>query len=172
MIVSKAVWVHFIYELISEYFDGKIDKGGKSYIKHLHEVANKAHDLAQAADYSIDDCWKVYQVGLLHDIFEDTPCTEQELLDIGISPQVIEAIKSVTRQPDEEYYFDFIKKVSENKYAKIVKIADLEHNMDITRLKKFGDYEMKRLKKYWYSWKYLKGELTEEKVKKEIGDIK
>lgn len=163
--------MQFIYELISEYFDGKVDKGGKPYIKHLHEVANKAHDLAQAADYSIDDCWKVYQVGLLHDIFEDTDCSERELIEIGISQEVIEAIKAITRL-NETYYFDFIKRVEKNKYAKIVKIADLEHNMDITRLKKFGDYEMKRLKKYWYSWKYLKGELSEEKVKKEIEDIK
>ena len=33
--------------------------------------------------------------------------------------------------------------------------------MDIRRLKTFGDYEQKRLKKYWYSWKYLKGEISE-----------
>jgi len=162
--------IHVVYDLINKYFDGKLDKGGNPYIKHLHSVANKAYDLAEAIGYSIDDCSKVYQVGLLHDIFEDTDCSERELIVTGFSQEVIESIKAITRL-NEIYYFDFIKKVSENKYAKIVKIADLEHNMDITRLKKFGDYEMKRLKKYWYSWKYLKGELTEENVRKEIGDI-
>ena len=161
-----------ILALINKYFHGKTDKGGEVYVHHLYTVADGSKWLAQSYGFSDIEVQMTDQVGLLHDIFEDTPCTEQELLDIGISPQVIEAIKSVTRQPDEEYYFDFIKRASQNKIGKIVKIADLEHNMDITRLNKFGDYEMKRLKKYWYSWKYLKGELSEEKVRKEIGDIK
>ena len=33
--------------------------------------------------------------------------------------------------------------------------------MDIRRLDEFGDYEQKRLKKYWYSWKFLKREISE-----------
>ena len=44
--------------------------------------------------------------------------------------------------------------------------------MDIRRLKKFGDYEMKRLKKYWYSWKYLNREITEKEAEKEINSYK
>jgi hypothetical protein len=114
---------------------------------------------------------KAYIVALLHDILEDTDCTEEELREIGCDEEIIDAIKSVTRKPEEKYYFDFIKRVSQNKIGTIVKIHDLEHNMDIRRLSKFGDYEQKRLKKYWYSWKYLKGEMKEDKVIKNIGTI-
>ena len=114
---------------------------------------------------------KAYIVALLHDILEDTDCTEEELQEIGCDEEIIDAIKSVTRKPEEKYYFDFIKRVSQNKIGTLVKIHDLEHNMDIRRLSKFGDYEQKRLKKYWYSWKYLKGEMKEDKVIKNIGTI-
>ena len=164
--------IQFIYSLISKYFQGKTDKGGETYVHHLYTVADKANWLAQSQGFSKIELQMVEQCGLLHDIFEDTPCTEQELLDIGIDPKVIEAIKSVTRRQDEEHYFDFIKRVSQNKIGKIVKIADLEHNMDVTRLKKFGDYEMRRLQKYWYSWRYLTGYITEDEAMKVIGNMK
>lgn len=65
---------------------------------------------------------------------------------------------------DGESYFDYIKRVSENPISKIVKIADLENNMDVRRLKKFGEYEKNRIQKYWAAWKYLKGELGEQKA--------
>ena len=70
---------------------------------------------------------------------------------------IIEAIKSVTRKKEEQYYFDFIERARNNDIGRLVKIYDLENNMDIKRLSTFGDYEQKRLKKYWYAWKYLKG---------------
>ena len=40
--------------------------------------------------------------------------------------------------------------------------------MDVRRLNKFGEYEQKRLKKYWYSWKFLKGEINELVANNEI----
>ena len=161
-----------VYNLLDKYFADKVDKGGHPYSEHLFTVGGHAKKLAEKYLGNSWEEWDVYEVGLLHDILEDTACTEQELIEVGCNDDIIEAVKSITRKPEEKYYFDFIKRVSKNKYARIVKIADLENNMDITRLNKFGDYEMKRLKKYWYSWKYLKGELTEEQVRKEIGDIK
>lgn len=161
-----------IFALISKYFRGKTDKGGAIYVHHLYAVADKAKCIANVSGFSDKEVQMAEQCGLLHDIFEDTPCTEQELIDIGIDSQVIEAIKSVTRRPDEEHYFDFIKRASQNKIGKLVKIADLEHNMDITRLKKFGEYEMKRLQKYWYSWRYLTGYITEDEAMEAIGNMK
>ena len=66
----------------------------------------------------------------------------------------------MTRRKDEQYYFDFIERVSKNDIGRIVKIYDLENNMDIRRLSEFGEYEQKRLRKYFYSWKFLKGEIN------------
>ena len=155
-----------IEPLINKYFDGKTDKGGNNYKNHLYYVAYsilnekslKVKDKKSSLSLFYD---KAYYVALLHDILEDTDCSEQELRDIGCDDEIIDAIKAITRKKEEQYYFDFIKRVSQNDIARIVKIYDLEHNMDIRRLNTFGDYEQKRLKKYWYSWKYLKGEISE-----------
>ena len=151
-------------KLINKYFKDKKDKGGNDYIKHLYAVAENIED--EAYEKVMDDnssLAKYYQksiiVGFLHDILEDTECTEEELREIGCDDEIIEAIKSVTRRKDEQYYFDFIERARKNDIGRIVKIYDLENNMDVRRLNKFGDYEQKRLKKYWYSWKYLKGEI-------------
>lgn len=137
-------------ELIKKYFADKTDLGGSSYLYHLETVYKK-----MTTD-------KAKIVALLHDILEDTNCTEEELSSIGCDDQIMEAIKAITRRSDEVNYSEYIIRVGENEIAKTVKIADLENNMDIRRLKSFGDREAKRLKKYFYSWKYLKGDITKE----------
>ena len=161
-----------ITNIIKKYFSDKTDKGGHPYYDHLYNVASQAKIIADILGYSSFEANQVYIAGLLHDIFEDTKCTEQELIDAGCSKEIIDLVKVVTRKPEEEYYFDFIKRVSKNQLAKIIKIADLENNMDIKRLKTFEDHDMKRLKKYWYSWKYLYNEISENEANKKIGKIK
>lgn len=151
--------------LINMYFHDKKDKGGNSYIKHLWSVADA---IEREASIEVVDqqsskgifYQKAFIVALLHDILEDTDTTEDELYKIGCDEEIVEAIKSVTRRKDEQYYFDFIERASKNDIGRLVKKYDLENNMDIRRLKSFGDYEQKRLKKYWYAWMFLKGEIT------------
>ena len=161
-----------VRRLIETYFRGKKDKGGIDYLCHLCAVAEGVEKKGEIAGSDTWDVWvfykRAYIVALLHDILEDTDCPEQELRNAGCDNDMIEAIKSVTRRDDEQYYFDFIKRVNKNPMGRLVKICDLENNMDIRRLKKFGDYEQKRLKKYWYSWKFLNREITEEEFEKAI----
>ena len=102
---------------------------------------------------------KAIIVAILHDIVEDTDVTLEYLTNGGFDKEIVNAIDAITRRKEEQYYFDFIERVKKNDIAKLVKIYDLEDNMDSRRLKTFGDYEQKRLKKYWYCWKYLKGEI-------------
>lgn len=162
-----------VNKLIITEFGDKKDAGGHDYLQHLYAVADAVE---KEANYEVVDpkstlaifYKKAYIVALLHDIFEDTACTEDELYKIGCDDEIIDAIKSVTRRKDEQYYFDFILRVSKNDIGRIVKIHDLENNMDIKRLNKFGDYEQKRLKKYWYSWKFLKKEIDEVTANNEI----
>lgn len=151
-------------KLIDKYFKNKVDKGGHDYRGHLWRVANaieneKEHnceDKHSTLAYFYD---KAIIVALLHDIVEDTEVTLDMLREEGFDEEIVSAIDAITRRKDEQYYFDFIERVKKNDIARIVKIYDLEDNMDIKRLSTFGDYEQKRLKKYWYCWKYLKGEL-------------
>lgn len=153
-------------DLIDKYFKGKVDKGGHAYIKHLWRVADavekeKNHnvfDNHSTLAYFYD---KVFIVALLHDIVEDTEVTLDQLKEEGFDEEIVSAINAISRRKSEQYYFDFIERVKKNDIARIVKIHDLEDNMNITRLSEFGDYEQKRLKKYWYCWKYLKGEISD-----------
>ena len=152
-------------ELINMYFHDKKDKDGNSYLDHLWNVASA---IEREASIEVVDrqsskgifYQKAFIVALLHDILEDTDTTEEELYKIGCDDEIVKAVKSVTRKQEEKYYFDFIERVSQNDIGRLVKKYDLEDNMDIRRLKTFGDYEQKCLKKYWYSWMFLKGEIT------------
>ena len=162
-----AILEQVVIDLINEKFKDKIDDGGVEYIQHLwnvaHSVETEGMHRSNWYDYGTSDSsmfyHKAYIVALLHDIFEDTDTTEEELRSIGCDNEIIEAIKTLTHKKNEKY-LDYILRVSENDMAKIIKIYDLENNMDITRLKNFGDYEMKRLKKYWYSYKFLYGDIS------------
>ena len=145
-------------ELVAKYFEGKVDKGGNDYKYHLYNVANSVEkELSCGTEREM-----CMVVGLLHDILEDTDCTVEILNENGFDDEIIDAIVAITRRKDEHSYFDFIKRVKSNEIARVVKIYDLENNMDIRRLSKLEEKDLKRLKKYWYCWKYLKNEIDEE----------
>ena len=127
---------------------------------------NPHYDKTVGVDFEatdIDVFWKKASiVAMLHDIIEDTDCTVDVLKEKNIPDDVIQAILLVTRPKEKHDYFDdYIMKIAKNELSRVVKIADLEHNMDVRRLPKFGEYEQKRMMKYWYSWKYLKREINE-----------
>ena len=152
-------------KLIDKYFSDKVDAGGHPYVGHMNRIEDeiiKEKKLKCSDPHSTLSIFydKAAIVALLHDIIEDTECTEDILRVNGFDEEIIEAVVAITRRKDEQYYFDFIERVSKNDIAKLVKIYDLQENMDIKRLKKFEEYEQKRLKKYWYCWKYLRGEIS------------
>lgn len=157
--------------LAIQYHDGQVDAGGEPYINHLMFVSEKA------MEQNDDDHWgynetdvirlKASIVGLLHDILEDTDCTVDVLKEHALDDDIIEAVQTMSHQQGETY-FEYLCRVEQNPISKMVKIADLEHNMDVRRLKKFGEYEKKRIQKYWASWKYLKGELGKRKAEEII----
>jgi len=55
---------------------------------------------------------------------------------------------------------EFIDRVSNNALARLVKKYDFEDNINILRLKEITDKDLQRIKKYWYAWKYLNGEIS------------
>ena len=147
-----------IEELVHQKFDKKKDRGKNNYIAHLEAVALNVEERMDWDNKSKEDSLSGYIVGLCHDLFEDTDCTEEEFREVLDDNKIVDAIKLCTRLPFETYR-EFIKRIKEshNEVAIYVKIADLEHNMDIKRLKKCTDNDLKRLQKYFYSWQYLNG---------------
>ena len=123
-------------EIAVQAHKGASDKGGSPYI---------LHPLAVMHNLDTDD-EKI--VGVLHDVVEDTQWTFEKLLDEGFSVTVVNALRSVTKQGGGEDYFDFIQRSKKNPLGRKVKIADIQHNMDVTRIKVISDKDATRLNKY------------------------
>ena len=120
---------------------GQVDKSGVPYIFHpIH--------LAEQMDTE-DECI----VALLHDVVEDTEMTFEQL-ERDFSETVIQALKLVTRDKNEDY-MQYVEKIKMNPIAKKVKLADLHHNSDKTRLEKMTLIDLKRNEKYQKAIEFL-----------------
>ena len=133
-------------EIATEAHQGQLDKAGKDYIGHPLRV--------MAMGRTLDE--KI--VGVLHDVIEDSDWTFGMLQNEGFSPEVIEALRCVTKTSENENYDDFIDRIRKNPLATAVKLNDLTDNMDIRRLPYLSDKDVKRLKRYLKAYKRLTGE--------------
>ena len=96
-------------------------------------------------------------VGMLHDIIEDTVVSCNILEQLGFNKEIIDAIVILTKETlDYEKYIDIIIN-SNNLIAIDVKLKDLEHNMDISRIDKPKEEDYKRIEKYKKMYKKLEG---------------
>lgn len=96
-------------------------------------------------------------VSLLHDIIEDTTCCAMDLLRYGIPERLVTAIQALTRQPGEAYS-DFILRVLKDPIARVVKLADLRHNLDSSRFTDPSLYPESLRKRYTKAVGVLLGE--------------
>lgn len=129
-------------ELAVEKHKNQTDKAGNPYILHpLHVMEN-----VNSKEGKI--------VAILHDIIEDTDITEDYLLKIGLSKRIVDTVVALTRSEDMDYQ-EYIKNLSSNPLAKEVKLADLEHNMDLKRLPTLEEKDLERNRKYQIAYHYL-----------------
>lgn len=128
---------------------GQVDAGGDPYVFHAFHLAEQMED-------EITVC-----AALLHDVLEDTEMTLEELQQ-EFPREVTEIVRLLTRVPKEDY-FKYIRRIQEHPSAKIVKLADLEHNSDMSRLTG-ADSVTEERKEAWRA-KYEKARmiLTEDK---------
>lgn len=123
---------------------GQVDKSGIPYIYHpIH--------LAEQMDTE-DECI----VALLHDVVEDTSITFEQL-EREFSSRVINALRLLTRDKRVDY-MDYVKTLATNPIARKVKLTDLAHNSDETRLNEVDEKSKERHKKYVKAIKFLKNE--------------
>lgn len=126
---------HKAYEIASVAHIGQKDKGGYPYIQHPIAVAS----MFQEEEEKI--------VAILHDVVEDTLITLEYLKFEGFSDVVIRAIDSLTRVANETYQ-EYLIRVKENDLATTIKIKDIEHNMDLSRIPKPTKRDLLRIQKY------------------------
>lgn len=137
-------YIELCYNIAKEYHAEQLDKGGNPYIEHPVAVAEKV-------DTELEKC-----VALLHDIIEDTDLTSEDLLKMGVPSVVVEKVLIVTHNPNENYS-DYIKRVAKDPVAINVKLADIEHNMDLSRIPNVSQRDLDRVEnKYRKNYKYLK----------------
>ena len=112
-----------------------IQKSSIPYIYHpIH--------LAEQMDDEISTC-----IALLHDVVEDTSITLQDLSEYGFKDEIIDVLKLLTHN-DDVPYMDYIRNIKNNVTATKVKLADLRHNSDLTRLDVVDVKARTRVRKY------------------------
>ena len=129
---------------------GQKDKAGKPYILHPLRVM-----LTVASDKNATDEHKI--VAVLHDVIEDTYVQEQQLRENGFSEDIINAIKSVTKIKGESR-MDAAKRTKLNAIGRVVKLADLKDNMDLSRIANPTAKDLLRVAEYEKVQKFLKSE--------------
>lgn len=93
-------------------------------------------------------------VALLHDVVEDTEITFEDLKEQGFSDEIINALKLLTHDKNTPY-MEYVGEIKKNSIAKKVKLADLRHNSDLTRLDVVDEKALKRKIKYEKAIKFL-----------------
>ena len=111
------------------------DKSGLPYVHHPFHLAEQMTDEATTI------------VALLHDVVEDTSVTLEDLKSEGFPQEVVDAIALMTHN-DGSPYMDYVARIKQNPIAKAVKLADLTHNSDVTRLDVLTDKDRERVGKY------------------------
>jgi len=122
---------------------GQVDKAGAPYILHPLRMMLRMSSLTEM------------MAAVLHDVVEDGPpeWTFERLKEEGIPPEVVAAVSSVTKLPEEEgesdeVYERFIRRAASNPVARRVKLADLEDNMNVLRISNPTEKDFARIKKY------------------------
>lgn len=115
----------------------QVDKTEMPYVFHPFHLAEQMTDEISTV------------CALLHDVVEDTDYTLEDLAEMGYPQEVIDVLKLLTHD-SEVPYFDYVKAISVNPVAKQVKLADLAHNSDLSRMdeSEIDEWAMARTEKY------------------------
>ena len=111
------------------------DKSGLPYVFHPFHLAEQMSNENTTV------------VALLHDVVEDSDYTFADLQELGFSETVLAALRLLTH--DESVpYMDYVAAIKKNPVARAVKLADLRHNSDLSRMDEVTEKTLARREKY------------------------
>lgn len=122
-------------KLCFEAHKNQLDKSGLPYVFHPFHLAEQMKTEQTTV------------VALLHDVIEDTDYTVDYLAKQGFDKEILDALLLLTHE-DKVDYMDYVTKIKQNPIAKAVKLADLNHNSDLTRLDAIDQKALERREKY------------------------
>lgn len=114
---------------------GQFDKSGVPYVFHPLHLAEQMDDEDSIV------------AALLHDVVEDTAYSLEDLRAMGFPARALEAVALLTHDPAEPY-LSYVARVKENPLARRVKLADLRHNSDLSRIDQVTERDLERVEKY------------------------
>ena len=129
-------------KLCFEAHKDQTDKSGLPYVFHPFHLAEQMPDE------------KTTVVALLHDVIEDTDYTLDDMKNMGFSDDILSAIALMTHD-DGVPYMEYIALIKKNPIAKMVKLADLRHNSNMSRLDKVTAHDRERTEKYKKAIEFL-----------------
>jgi (p)ppGpp synthase/HD superfamily hydrolase len=139
------------FAIAGEGFKNKLDKGGRPYMLHNIFVMMGMDTDAERI------------LALLHDTVEDEVVYHGEVITIavlrrmGFPEDILRDLELLTHIKGEDYLGIYIKKIATSPRATKVKLRDLEHNTQVTRLKGLSRSDFERMEKYYYAFTYLSG---------------
>ena len=142
MNTTEQSMVDLALSIARQAHEGQLDKAGVDYIEHPIYVASQVDTEEEKA------------VALLHDVIEDSPFTAEELLLAGLLETVVTAVQILSKKKGQDYQ-TYLENVKSNPLARVVKLADLKHNSDLSRLSSVTDKDLERLEKYKKAIDYL-----------------
>ena len=113
----------------------QVDKSGMPYVFHPFHLAEQMTDEATTV------------TALLHDVVEDTDFTLSDLRAMGFPAAAVDAVAMMTHDPKVPY-LEYVAKIRTNPVARAVKLADLRHNSDLSRLDTVDEKALERVEKY------------------------
>ena len=122
-------------KLCFEAHKDQTDKSGMPYVFHPFHLAEQMTDENTTI------------VALRHDVVEDTDTTIDDLRAMGFCETVLQAIAKMTHDPAVPY-MDYVAEIKTDPIARVVKLADLRHNSDATRLETLSPWDVARAEKY------------------------
>jgi (p)ppGpp synthase/HD superfamily hydrolase len=129
-------------EIAADAYADQTDKAGEPYV--LHPIR-----LMQQMDTTDERI-----VALLHDVLEDSDWELTDLRDEGFSARVVDAVDNLTKPADADYDA-YVDNLAADSLAATVKQADLEDNLDLTRLDSLDEDATDRIEKYHRNWRRL-----------------
>lgn len=122
--------------------EGQTDKAGRPYIEHPRAVASMVDGETEKV------------VAWLHDTVEDTPATIEQIREM-FGDEIADAVAAMTHDKSVPY-MDYVRNIKKNPIARKVKMADLSHNMDLSRLANVTEQDLERMEKYKKAYEILK----------------
>ena len=142
MNTAEQSMVDLALSIARQAHEGQLDKAGVDYIEHPIYVASQVDTEEEKA------------VALLHDVIEDSPFTAEELLLAGLPETVVTAVQILSKKKGQDYQ-TYLENVKSNSLARVVKLAALKHNSDLSRLSSVTDKDLERFEKYKKAIDYL-----------------